>query len=76
MAIMPMPAAQAAADSDIATITMLAAMAALESPPQRCPKHTRPNRNAAYAHEVAHQKEEGNRHERDAGDLSKHALRH
>ena len=39
---MPMPAAQAAAEPDIAAMMMLAAMAAFESPPQRCPRHTRP----------------------------------
>ena len=42
MAIMPMPAAQAAADPDIAAMMTQAAMAALESPPQRCPRQTRP----------------------------------
>lgn len=35
MAIKPIPAAHAAADPDMAAITMLAAMAAFESPPQR-----------------------------------------
>ena len=39
---MPMPAAQAAAEPDMAAMTMLAAIAALERPPQRCPRHTRP----------------------------------
>ena len=42
MAIMPMPAAQAAAEPDIAAITMQATMAALDKPPALCPKQTRP----------------------------------
>ena len=43
MAIMPMPAAQAAADPDIAAMMTQATIAAFDNPPQRCPRHTRPN---------------------------------
>ena len=42
MAIMPIPAAQAAAEPDMAAMTMQATMAALASPPERWPMQTRP----------------------------------
>ena len=80
MAIMPMPAAQAAADPDIAAMTMLAAMAALERPPidarAHAPKAEKAFRNSAHRHEIPHEKKERNGHERDARNLGEHALRH
>ena len=47
MAIIPMPAATAAAEPDMADMSMQDTIAALDRPPQRCPRHAlaKPNRS-------------------------------